>query len=626
LLMVNSALDHGLVTWGDSFPRRGLTWRDKLISKILCLGKVNQVYRQIDKNSGSRSFLQELLEALEVTYHCHEKDILSIPSSGPVMVVANHPFGAVEGIILADILAARRQKIKILANYLLAAIKELHDLFIFIDPFQQSGAVQRNIGPLREALKWLQGGGLLAMFPAGEVAHMQWRQRKIADPPWQESVAWLIRKSGAAVVPVYIHGANSLIFQILGPLHPRLRTAMLPRELFNKKGKTIELRIGNAIPFRKLETFADNAEMLDYLRLRTNILQTQYQKAKGRNRLPAPHFLFYRRAFPRPVASSLDRDRLRQEVKGLPPEQQLVKKGEYVVYYARARQIPHVLFEIGRLRELTFRQAHEGTGKAIDLDKFDRDYLHLFLWKETEPELVGAYRLGATDSLSGPYGKNGLYTRTLFNYDQRLLRQIHPALELGRSFVRPEYQKNYSPLLLLWKGIGAFVVKNPRYSKLFGAVSINNEYHLVSQQLMAMSLKINNYIPELSKLVKARKVAFKFYDKFDFIETPQVIHDMDEVSELVAEIEPDNKGVPILLKHYLKMGGKILGFNRDPDFNNALDVFIVVDLLNSPWKLIELYFGKEGAETFYSYHHAIKPINEKAKIFANTTMQPIWNS
>jgi putative hemolysin len=624
--MVDSVLDQGTVTWKDVFAHQDLSWRDRLISKILCLDKVNQVYRQINKNGGPRRFLQELLEALAVTYRCHEKDILAIPASGPVIVVANHPFGVIEGIILANIFATRRPEAKILANHLLAAIRELHDLFIFVDPFQQNGAVQKNISPLRSALKWLQRGGLLAVFPAGEVAHWQWRQRQIADPSWQESVAWLIRKSRAAVVPVYIHGANSLFFQILGLLHARLRTAMLPRELFNKTGQTIELRIGNAIPFRKLETFAGNGEMLDYLRLRTDILKTQYQKAKGRNRLPAPRSLFCRPACPRPVASSGDRDRLHQEVKGLPPEQQLVKKGEYTVYYGQARQIPQVLQEIGRLRELTFRQAHEGTGQPIDLDKFDRDYLHLFLWHEKERELVGAYRLGATDYLPGRYGENGLYTRTLFNYDQRLLRQIHPALELGRSFVRGEYQKNYSPLLLLWKGIGAFVAQSPRYSILFGAVSINNQYHLVSQQLMAMSLKINNYIPELSKLVKARKVAVKFADKFDFIETHQVIHDMDEVSELVAEIEPDNKGIPILLKHYLKMGGKIMGFNRDPDFNNALDVFIVVDLLNSPRKLIELYFGKKGAETFYSYHHTIRPINERSKIFANTTMQPIWNS
>jgi putative hemolysin len=623
--MINRGFDHGEVMCNDFLAPRELTWKDKVIRKILNLDKVSQVYGQISKNSGAREFLRELLQTLAVTYRFPEKDMRSIPLNGPVVVVANHPFGAIDGIILADILAARRQEVKILANHLLAAIKEMRDLFIFIDPFEQKDTVQRNIRPLREALQWLQGGRLLAAFPAGEVAHLQWRLKKIADPPWHESVAWLIRRSRAAVVPVYIHGANSLLFQILGLLHPRLRTAMLPRELFNKKGKIIELRIGNSIPFGKLETFG-NAEMLDYLRLRTNILKTQSQPAKGRSRLQAVRSRIYRRVFTQPVASAMDRDLLRQEIKGLPGAQQLVRNGEYEVYYARARQIPQVLQEIGRLRELTFRQAHEGTGKAIDLDKFDRDYLHLFLWNDQERELVGAYRLGTTDSLGGRYGENGLYTRTLFNYDQRLLRQIHPALELGRSFVRPEYQKNYSPLLLLWKGIGAFVVKNPRYSILFGAVSINNEYHLVSQQLMAMSLKINNYIPELSRLVKARKVAFNFSDKYDFIENPLVIQDMNEVSELVAEIEPDNKGIPILMKHYLKMGGKILGFNRDPDFNNALDVFIVVDLLNSPRKLIELYLGKEGAETFYSYHQAIKAVKQQGKILANTTMQPIWNS
>lgn len=326
------------------------------------------------------------------------------------------------------------------------------------------------------------------------------------------------------------------------------------------------------------------------------------------------------------MAPSKGRDQFLQEVAGLPQEQLLVKNGEYAVYCARAQTIPNVLHEIGRLRELTFRLAHEGTGKALDLDQFDQTYLQLFLWIEKEQELVGAYRLGPTDSLAGRYGEKGLYTRTLFNYDHRLLRQIHPALELGRSFVRPEYQKNYSSLLLLWKGIGAFVVKNQRYSLLFGAVSINNEYHLVSQQLMALSLKINNYIPELSRLVKARRPSFKFTAKFDLIETSSIIQDMNEVSELVAEIEPDNKGIPILLKHYLKMGGKILGFHRDPYFNNALDVFIVVDLLNSPRKLLELYMGKEGARNFSAYHQSPRPIEEKRQIFGNTFTQLTWNS
>ena len=624
--MNNYGLNHGAVTREDSLLPKSLTWRDRLISKILGLNKVIQTYKQIDKNGGSRKFLQELLAALEVTYQCQEKDILSIPASGPVVVVANHPFGAIEGIVLADILSGRRQEIKILANYLLAAIQELRDLFIFIDPFQGTEAVRKNIRPLREALNWLQQGGLLAAFPAGEVAHFTWRQRKIADPPWQESVAWLIRKSRAAVVPVYIHGANSLLFQILGLLSPWLRTAMLPRELFNKQGKTIELRIGNAIPFKKLAAFAGNAEMLDYLRLRTNILKTQYHKGRGRNHPQAVRSFFHFRAFPRPVAPSKGRNQLLQEVAGLPREQLLVKNGDYAVYCARARQIPKVLHEIGRLRELTFRLAHEGTGKALDLDQFDQTYLQLFLWNKKEQELVGAYRLGPTDSLAGRYGENGLYTRTLFYYDQRLLRQIHPALELGRSFVRPEYQKNYSSLLLLWKGIGAYVVKNPRYSLLFGAVSINNEYHLVSQQLMAMSLKINNFTPELSRLVKARRPSFKFAANFDLIETPSIIQDMNEVSELVAEIEPDNKGIPILLKHYLKMGGKILGFNRDTHFNNALDVFIVVDLLNSPRKLLELYLGKEGAKNFYSYHRPQRLVEEKRQIFGNTFPQPTWNS
>ena len=609
--MVNSGLDQGIATWKDFFNNRSVTWRDKLLNTVLGLDQVNQVYEQIDKNAGSRGFVQELLAALNITYQVNDQDLFAIPASGPVIVVANHPFGAIEGVILADLLSRQPRNFKLLANYLLATFKELRDLFILLDPFEQKEAVPRNMASLREALKWLKGGELLAAFPAGEVAHLQWRKRKIADPPWQESTAWLIRKSRAAVVPVYIHGANSLLFQILGLLHPRLRTALLPRELFNKRGKTIELRIGTVIPYKKLETFSSNVEMLAYLHLRTQILKTRFFQAGG-SRLPSGRSLLPLRLRPRPVASPRSREHLLKEVAGLPPEQRLVGNGEYAVYCARARQIPNVLHEIGRLRELTFRLAHEGTGKRLDLDRFDHHYLHLFLWNEKEQELVGAYRLGPTDSLPGRYGEKGLYTRTLFYYDQRLLKQIHPALELGRSFVRPEYQKNYSSLLLLWKGIGAFVVKNPRYSLLFGAVSINNEYHLVSQRLMAMSLKINNYLSELSRLVKARNPSFGFSRKFEVLETPAVIQDMEAVSELVAEIEPDNKGIPILLKHYLKMGGKILGFNRDPRFNNALDVFVLVDLLNSPRKLLEHYLSKEGVRKFYAYHRA-NPIFEARK-------------
>jgi putative hemolysin len=236
------------------------------------------------------------------------------------------------------------------------------------------------------------------------------------------------------------------------------------------------------------------------------------------------------------------------------------------------------------------------------LDDFDRYFLHLFIWNGKEKEIVGAYRLGQTDKILKQLGKAGLYTSTLFNYKMPFLAQINPALELGRSFVRPEYQKNYLPLLMLWKGISRFVVNNPKYKFLFGPVSINNAYNTISQQLIAATLKINNYLPDLAKLVKPKNpYSAKPIKGCDF-QALRVIKDINEVSDLIADIEIINKGIPVLLKQYLKLGGKILGFNKDHNFSDVLDALILVDLTQTPINLLERYMGKDGVESFLAYH------------------------
>jgi putative hemolysin len=441
----------------------------------------------------------------------------------------------------------------------------------------------------------------LGIFPAGAVSHLHVRQRAIADPAWSQTGARLVRKTGATVVPVFFHGANGPFFQILGLVHPHLRTALLPHELINKRGKTIHLTVGNPIPGKKLQGFATDAAMTAYLRLRTYILKARYDHGRGASRKLAG------RSRPTsaqaPVAPRLDSHRLIQEVAALSPENILVKSGDFFVYLARAQQIPGVLREIGRLRELTFRQAHEGTGKPLDLDIFDRHYLHLFIWNRAQEEVVGAYRLGPTDHILQRLGEKGLYTSTLFHYKSALLQKISPALELGRSFVRMEYQKNYSALLLLWKGIGGVVARHPRYKFLFGPVSINNQYHTISQQLIVNALKVNNFMPELGRLVKARKpFQPKIFPGLDDSIASAAFADINEVSDVIADIEPHQQGIPILLKQYLKLGGKLLAFHNDQYFSNVLDGLILVDLTQTPVKLLERYMGKENAEIFIAHH------------------------
>jgi putative hemolysin len=293
---------------------------------------------------------------------------------------------------------------------------------------------------------------------------------------------------------------------------------------------------------------------------------------------------------------------MRAEVEHLPPSQRLIASGEYLVSVATASQIPNTLREIGRLREIAFRQAGEGTGRSVDLDRFDSQYQHLWIWSSEHNQVVGAYRLGGTDLV------DRLYTSTLFHFRPGLLESLHPALELGRSFVRPEAQKSYAPLLLLWKGIGQFVARNPRYRVLFGPVSISREYNPASRALMVSFLKARCGNDQLAALVEPkRRFNSRRLPGCDTRLLGSLLADVEELSDVVADLEGDGKGIPVLLRQYLNVGGQILAFNVDSQFSDVLDGLVVVDLVKMKRKLLERYLGKDGAGSFLQYHPAGLP-------------------
>jgi putative hemolysin len=380
-------------------------------------------------------------------------------------------------------------------------------------------------------------------------------------------------------------GINSFTFQLLGLLHPRMRTALLAHEFLNKSNRDIELRIGTPISPAKVRRYQDDLALIRYLRHRTYLLQSRDTRQP-------------RRLATEKLAPGNNREELIAEIAKLSRDQILVETEEFLVLLAKAPQIPSLLHEIGRLREITFRQAGEGTGRAIDLDQFDDHYWHLFLWSKVEQEIAGAYRLGPSDEIVKRMGVRGIYTSQLFAWTPSFLERISPALELGRSFVRPEYQKSYSPLLLLWRGIGQFLVRNPRYKVLFGPVSISTDYGSASRQLMVQFLSAHRGSPELARLVRARN-PFRIRPSRVAEElAKEPADDVEELSTLVADIELDRKGVPILLKQYLKLGGELVAFNVDRKFANALDGLIVVDLRKTDIRLVERYLGREGAAAF----------------------------
>jgi putative hemolysin len=584
----------------SSILHKASLWLRPVIDRTLRLDRMKEVCRDFSASGQGRGAEETALELLNVRYRVSDPDRARIPEKGPLVVVANHPFGAVEGLILGALLRSVRSDVKLMVNHILKHLDlpGLKETYIYVDPFGAEDSSRKNIGPLREALHWVRSGGVLAVFPAGEVSHLNLRRRCITDPPWSGTVARIIRRTGAQVLPVYFNGKNSLVFQLLGLFHPRARTLMLLREVFNKCHSTIEVRVGKPIPGERSAEFAEDRELLEYLRMRTYLLKSR----KASLRAPSP-LLRPRRPGTRqePIANPVDPEILQGELASLPRESMLVETGRFCVFSARASQIPRVMHEIGRLREITFRDANEGTGRSVDLDSFDGHYLQLFLWSKEHREVVGGYRLGLADRICELRGKRGLYTSTLFDYRSELLDRINPAIELGRSFVRPEYQKSYQPLMLLWKGIGALLVANPQYRTLFGPVSINNSYHAVSRQLI-VAYSRKNPPTELSRLVRGRHpIRRRKSGGRELLAACTLLHDIQDLSELVSDIEKDQKGIPILLKHYMKLGGEILAFSVDPNFSDVLDGLILVNLDKTDLRVLERYMGREGATAFLRY-------------------------
>jgi len=537
------------------------------------------------------------LAVLSVDHEVSDESLARIPREGPVVAVANHPFGGVEALVLATLLKGIRDDVRVVADHFVQRTPEMSETFLRADPLEKTRA---GLAAYKKCIRWVQGGGMLVLFPAREVARIDLKRRAITDPKWRRAVGRIVRETGAPVLPIFFSGANSALFQILGLVHYRLSSVVLPNELFNRQRKQIQIRTGSLIPPAKLKTFTSSEGLTAYLRMRTDILRSRDKKRPAaRKSRSAPMAA----AVVEEIAPPGDPETVAAEVAALPTESTLAKMGELAVLLARASEIPLLLHEIGRLREITFREVNEGTGKRLDLDEFDDTYFHLIVWNTEKQELVGAYRLGLTDELLERSGPSGLYTSTLFEFKPGMLDEISPAAELGRSFIRSEYQKSYAPLMLLWKGIGEFLIRNPDYKFLFGPVSINDQYNSMSRRLMIRFLKENNYMRDLAKLVKAKTpMRARSIRGVDVKAAGGLPNNIEEFSALISDIEADQKGVPILFRQYLRLGGKLLGCNIDPDFSNVLDALLLVDVTETDPKILIRYMGKEGAEGYLAYH------------------------
>lgn len=552
-----------------------------LLMEVMKINEVNEVFEKAEHLQGP-TFVDKILQILGVTVEFDEADLKHIPKEGAFIAIANHPYGGIEGLVLLKLLCMVRPDAKLMANFLLKKIPNLSDYFIAVNPFENIEH-SSSISGIKSTLELLKSGTPIGIFPAGEVSTFKFETQQITDKLWHPVVGKLIAKANVPVVPVYFHGNNGLLFNLLSFIHPSLRTAKLPSELFNKHGHKIKVRIGKPILPSAISFQNNTTKLLDFLRARTYALGTGLENEK---KIFNPRKIFKIRKNPKRIVEAIPAEVIEKEIEGL-TDYKVWTERTYEVYISPTTDIPHIIKEIGRLREITFREVGEGTNKPIDLDEYDIYYRHLFIWDTQTKMIVGAYRIGNGDEIFYSRGKRGFYTAELFKIKDQFYPILRTGLELGRSWIRKEYQGKPLPLFLLWKGILKYVLDNPQYRYLIGPVSISNSFTKFSKSLIVDFISSHHFDHELAQYVKPRKafkVDFAKIDKDLLLEPNNSLKDLDS---LISEIETTHLKVPVLLRQYLALNARIICFNIDPKFSDSLDGFLVVDMEKIPEEMLE---------------------------------------
>lgn len=551
----------------------------KVLMTILRINKLNKLYEEISHLRGM-DFIDALIEKLKLEYEVSEDELAQIPKDGAFITVSNHPFGGIDGMLLVKILSKVRPDIRVMSNFVLNKIEPVSEYMLPVNPFERRKDAASSLGGVKMALEQLQEGRVLGVFPAGEVSSYNEDNYGISDREWQYPAMKMIKRARVPVVPIYFQGSNSRLFHILGLIHPTLRTVRLPAEVFNKKHKKIRIRIGNPVSVKEQDSFSDISTFGRYLRAKTYALGSVLEVTK----FFRPRLNLGSRV--EEVAEAVAPGLIIDEIEKIREEYTLFSSEQFDVFCTPSIEIPQIMNELGRLREITFRAVGEGTNRSVDLDEYDLYYNQLFVWDNQNNKIVGAYRVGKGKEILNRYGVKGFYLQSLFRMNRRFHPTLKQSLELGRSFIIKEYQRRPMPLFLLWKGILYFLLKHSEYRYLIGPVSISNNFSQFSRGLIMKYIREHHFDKKLSRYVRPRTR----YNVPGFNIDEEVIlknaDDLNKFDRFIKEVEPNDYTMPILLKRYLKLNGKIIGFNLDPKFNDALDGLLVLDLYDVPMETI----------------------------------------
>ncbi|MBZ4044094.1 MULTISPECIES: GNAT family N-acyltransferase [Flavobacterium] len=554
------------------------TFSGWILMKVLKISTLNKIYDH-NKHLEDVAFLNGILDEMEIKFEIPEEDLKRLPKDGAYITISNHPLGGIDGILLLKLMLEREPNFKIIANFLLHRIIPMKKYIMPVNPFENHKDAKSSVIGIKETLRHLSDGKPLGIFPAGEVSTYK-DGKLVVDKPWEEGAIKLIRKAKVPVVPIYFHAKNSKLFYWLSKIDDTLRTAKLPSELLTQKDRVIKVRIGKPISVNEQNEIESFEEYSEFLRKKTYMLANPFEKE---HKLLDTSNLKITKA-PKKIVTAANEAKMIDEVQALRNSDcRLLQSKNYEVFFATAKSIPNILHEIGRLREITFREVGEGTNESIDLDQFDQYYHHMFLWDEDTKKIAGAYRMGLGSEIYPKYGLEGFYLNDLFRFEPELHDMMHNSIEMGRAFIIKDYQQKPMPLFLLWKGIIHTTLRYPEHKYLLGGVSISNQFSDFSKSLMIEFMKSNYYDPYIAQYIhpkKAYKVKLKDADK-DFI-FDEAESDLNKFDKIIDELEPGNLRLPVLIKKYIKQNARVVAFNVDPLFNNAVDGLMYIRIADIP--------------------------------------------
>ncbi len=549
-----------------------------LLMKALKISNLNDIYDR-NKHLKDLEFLNAILDEFQIKFEIHEDDLKRLPKDGAYITISNHPLGGIDGILLLKLMLEREPNFKIIANFLLHRIDPMKPYIMPVNPFENHKDSKSSVVGIKETLRHLSDGKPLGMFPAGEVSTYK-DGKLVVDKPWEEGAIKVIRKAQVPVVPIYFHAKNSRLFYFLSQIGDTMRTAKLPSELFSQKDRIIKVRVGKPISVAEQNEHTTIEDYSEFLRRKTYMLANPFEKES--KLIPTPSLKLPKN--PKKIVSPGSPENMIEEVNALRKNNcRLLQSKNYEVFFTEATKIPNILHEIGRLREITFREVGEGTNESIDLDKYDTYYNHMFLWDDETNQIAGAYRMGLGSAIFPKYGINGFYLQELFRFEPELFDMMQKSIEMGRAFITKGYQQKPMPLFLLWKGIMHTTLRYPEHKFLIGGVSISNQFSDFSKSLMIEFMKSHYYDPYVAQYVHAKKeykVKLKDADK-DFI-FDEAESDLNKFDKLIDELEPGILRLPVLIKKYIKQNARVVAFNVDPLFNNAVDGLMYIRIADIP--------------------------------------------